>query len=384
MRIVAQIFAALFALLFVALMGLYVVIPRVVGEDFVRKQLSVAVESAIGRGVQFSALGFELFPPSLIAIGAVVGNAAMPLGRADRVELTPALAPLLVGVILIDSASVDGAEIDLVRTSSEIAFADATPIETNKTTQANRVARSDLAVRGLSLSGAKIRLEDRTVDPPLLWTLEKVRAGVFAEAPGAPIRFDLDAELAPGSRLTGNGCVAADGELESEFAFEAVNIATASPYFSADSGVAGWLTGSIRVNGRFDRPAIELTATLRDADLRLGEIALRGTLEIDATVRDVLGAPNGLVELDATAAELGYAGFFSKAPGTPARVVGRVTTDAGGSLAIDAWEFVMQDLDEQVRVEPGNSSRLAGRRPELGSGARKSALGLQECATVLN
>ena len=62
-------------------------------------------------------------------------------------------------------------------------------------------------------------------------------------------------------------------------------------------------------------PAIELTATLRDANLQLGEIALRGTLGVAVGIRDVLDAPSGLAELDATEAELGYANFFTKAPG---------------------------------------------------------------------
>jgi len=142
---------------------------------------------------------------------------------------------------------------------------------------------------------------------------------------------------------------------------DSVSIATASPYFAADAAVAGWLTGSIRVIGQTDQPAIALTATLREADLQLGNIALRGTLEVDATVRDVLAAPNGRVELDATEAELGYAEFFTKPPGTPARVVGRVTAGAGGALSIDAWEFVMKDLDGHVRAGAGDQSRLASR-----------------------
>ena len=41
---------------------------------------------------------------------------------------------------------------------------------------------------------------------------------------------------------------------------EAVEIATARPYFTADSSAGGLLTGSIRVTGRVESPAIELTA----------------------------------------------------------------------------------------------------------------------------
>jgi hypothetical protein len=126
------------------------------------------------------------------------------------------------------------------------------------------------------------------------------------------------------------------------------------------------LTGSLRVDGSIESPAIKLTATLRDADLQLGEIALRGTLEVEASIRDLRVAPRGLVDLDATEAELGYAGFFTKTPGIPARVTGQVTTGAEGLLAIDTWEFVMQGLDGQVRVGSRDRSRLAYRGVRIG------------------
>jgi uncharacterized protein involved in outer membrane biogenesis len=372
-RVIARICAALLALFFVAAIVLYVVVPRFVGEDVVRVRLSDATRSAIGRGIEFTTLKFEWFPPAVIGIGAVVGDEAMPLARAERIKLTPALASLLAGVLLIDSATVEGATIRLVRNRSQIAFADAGSVETNEAVAINRDARPDLALRGVSLSGAVITLEDRTVDPALVWMLRGVDASAFAEAVGSPIRIDLAGEIAPAGRLAGDGVVALDGELELEFEFESVAIATARPYFAADGDVGGLLTGSIRVSGNIESPAIELTATLREANLQLGEIALRGNLEVDASIRNVLDAPKGLVELDATEAELGYAGFFTKAPGTPARVVGKVTTGGGGSLAIDVWEFVMRDLDGQVRVGADNRFPLAHRRPELGVGLWKSA-----------
>ncbi len=63
----------------------------------------------------------------------------------------------------------------------------------------------------------------------------------------------------------------------------------------------------------------------------------------------------GRVEIDATAAELRYAQFFTKPPETPARVTGRLVERADGSLEIDAWEFAMQDLDAQI--QPGAAAR---------------------------
>jgi len=354
-RLAAGICVALIALLFIALIGLCVLLPRVAGEGVVGARLSEVTRSTIGREIEFRSLELKLFPPSVIAIGALIGDPSLPVASAERIELKPALAPMLAGLFVIDSAIVEGASIHLVRTPGEIALANAQIASTQRT------ARSDLAVRGLSLSGATITLDDRSIDPAAVWTLRDVTARVVAEALGSKVRFDLAGVLSPKGRLVGKGELAADGALQFEIGFDALSIDAARPYFAAGSDVEGSLTGSLRVAGTIDRPTIELDATLRDARLRLGEIALRGTLDVEARIRDLRGAAQGVVELDATHAELGYAGVFTKAPGTPARVIGEVTTGAAGSLAIEAWKFVMQDLDGHVRAEPRDRFRVADR-----------------------
>ncbi len=102
-----------------------------------------------------------------------------------------------------------------------------------------------------------------------------------------------------------------------------------------------------------------MDATLRDARLQLGDIALRGSLDIDATIDDAWSAPHGRVALDATLAELAYAEFFTKPPGTAATVVGLITTSRDGSPAIETWEFVMEDLDGHVRIRFGDRFQFA-------------------------
>jgi hypothetical protein len=42
-----------------------------------------------------------------------------------------------------------------------------------------------------------------------------------------------------------------------------------------------------------------------------------------------------------------YDDFFAKPPGTAARVSGTLSNDPNGWLAIDAWKFVMKDLDSR-------------------------------------
>lgn len=365
-RLAAGICAALIALLFIALIGICVLLPRVAGEQVVGARLSELTQSTIGRGVEFRSLEIELFPPSVIAIGALVGDRSTPVASAERIELKPALAPLLAGVFVIDSAIVEGAIVHLVRTPREIALANA------QIGSAARAARSDLAVRVLSLSGATITLEDRSIEPAAVWTLRDVTASVVAEVFGSQVRLELAGALPPTGRLVGKGEVAADGALQIELGFDALSIVAARPYFAAGSEVEGSLTGSLRVDGSIDRPAIELEATLRDARLRLGDIALRGNLDVEARIRDLRGAAQGIVELDATEAELGYAGVFTKAPGTSARVIGEVSTDPRGSLAIEAWRFVMQDLDGHVRAEPRDHFRLADRGPRVEPEAQPS------------
>jgi hypothetical protein len=208
---------------------------------------------------------------------------------------------------------------------------------------------TNIVLRSLLLRNATVTLDDRSVRPPVQWQLRDVEASAVAEILDTAVHLELAGEIATGGLVAASGDFTLGGEIDVELQFESLAIANARPYFASRSKVRGMLTGSVRASGNSADPKFELDATLRDAHLQLGDISLRGVVEVDGTIDDAWSAPHGRIELDATQAELSYAQFFTKPRGTPATVVGIISSNSDGSPAIEAWKFTMEDLDGQVR-----------------------------------
>ena len=303
-----------------------------------------------------------------------------PSARPERIALSIALVPLLAGYLVIDAAVVEDVHFLLLRTAGGLRWNGSKPAGLSLTEPMN------LALRRLELRGATITLDDRSVGPAVRWQLRGVEATAVVEALDSPVRLELVGEVTTGGRIVAGGNFTVGGDIDVELAFESFAIAAAKPYFESNSKVQGVLAGSIRARGNSANPKLELDATLRDARLQLGDIALRGIVKVDVSVDDAWGAPHGRIELDATRAELAYAQFFTKPAGTAATVVGIITADSDGSPVIEAWKFVMEDLDGHVRLrfrdriplamagtpawKVPDSARSGGRSRESGRPAR--------------
>jgi hypothetical protein len=368
-RVVTRIVGAAVLLGALLVVAVAVVLPRMLDTAAVRQQLADIAEPALGRRPEFQELEFQLFPPVLRMTDTTPAAGGDPSARPQRIELSIALPPLLAGVVLIDAAVVEDAQLVLLRTASGFQwdgsnFAHRDPSHPMK-----------IALRHLALRNTAIAIDDRSVRPSVRWQLRDVEATVVAESLDSPVRLALTGEVASGGRIVAGGSFSLAGDVDLQLEFAALAIAVARPYFESNSEVSGALTGSIRVRGSMENPTLELDATLRDARLQLGDISLRGILEVDARVDDARSAPRGKIELDATRAEVSYAQFFTKPPGTAATVVGIVSADRDGSPAIKAWKFSMKDLDGHVRIRFADRLRLAIAAIPAGKRARPARRG---------
>ncbi len=368
MRVVARVVGAALVLLVLMAAAVALVLPRLTDTAAVRQRLAELAAPALGRTPEFQHFEFRLFPPELLMIDVAPVAASDRSARPERIELTLALPPLLAGVVVIDLAVVEDARLSLVRTPGGVQWAG------SSSAQRGSADPMPIALRRLELRNTTIALEDRSVSPSVRWQLENVEATAIAEALDSPVRLEFAGDVVSGGRVTAEGDFNLGGDIDVGLEFESLAIAAAGPYFESNSSLQGALTGSIRVRGTTATPRLELDATLRDARLRLGDIKLRGDLEVEAIVDDAWAAPRGKIELDATQAELSYAQFFTKPPGTAASVVGIIRADKDGAAAIEAWKFVMEDLDGQVRVRFGDRFPLAmgatpaGERPDAARG----------------
>ncbi len=373
MRVALRIALALLALLAVALGALALLLPGIVRSDAVRLRIEQVARDALGREVGYADLDFALLPPSLVVREPSLAGPAPgspPLAVADRVVLRIALAPLLARVVVVDSLVVAGATVRLRRTAeglelpapqtaSGAAAGDLPAPGSPPAGEADEASSGvvDLAVRSLSLRDARILLEDLAVEPSVTWELRDLQVDARATSLSDPIALEASARLDSGGTLEAGGTATLEGSLDLVVRLADVALSPAQPYLGRGSELEGTLRGRVALRGTAGSPLTSADLTLSQAVLRLDEIGLQGEVGIRAELAGSDG-PTGSFDLDATAAELRYGPFFTKPPGTRARLSGRVVPGAGGGLDVDDLKLHVKDFEAQGKVSLGPPARV--------------------------
>ena len=356
---------ALLALALLAIAGIaaVLVLPRLVESDEVRSRIQRAARDATGRTLAYDRLEFGLFPPSLRVLGASVSGAApgdQALLEAQAVSLRVELLPLLAGAVVIDSLVIDAATLRLERGPAGIvlprppepsASESSRPAPGKPAPEDGSGPSFTLGVRSVELRDATLRLADRAVRPAVDWQLEDLDGTARGTSLSDPIAIDLGGRLASGGELRAEGSVTTAGELDLTLVLDALQVAPFAPYLGSDAQMSGALSGEVKLRG----PAAALDSLVadlsgRDVRFRQGDSALAGDLTLRADVATPTGAAAGSFEVDATPASLAVGGGFTKPPGVPARVTGRIVPGADGALAIDDVRLVIRNLEATGRV----------------------------------
>jgi len=331
--------AAAFALL------LGVGFPRLIREEALRE----SVGAAVGREFRYASLELAYFPPRIILDSPTLGGVD-GFFRADRAVMRISLLPLLARVVLVDSASIEGAVLQIVRSAGGVALmpspdstAASMSVPGSSVAPRERAAMR-FAVRSLHIPDALLVLEDRTVSPPIRWELRNSQLQLQMKLLELRPSFTISGEFSTGGHVVAEGEVTASGEVDASVRLEEVSIAPGRSYFASGTEVDGALSGTIDTSGS----RVEFELALKEGRLTLGQISLRGLLAITGKIDRQTFPSHGQVEVDATAAELRFGEFFTKPPGTRGLVRGLVTSDAEGALTIDAWKFEMDDFDGRV------------------------------------
>jgi hypothetical protein len=315
-----------------------VAFPWLIGEEAFRD----SVAAALGRELRYASFDLEYFPPRIILEAPTLGGVDVT-ARSDRAVLNVSLIPMLARIVLVDSAEIEGAVVhvlrsgDGVRLTSELADAGTGAASRNR-------ASMRFAVRALTIPSARLVFEDRTVSPPLRWELRDATLELQMDAFELRPRFAIAGEIATGGRVAAEGEVKESGAVDAEVRLDAVLIAPGRAYFASEVEFDGALTGRITASG----PHVEFDLDLSDGRLTLGQIDLRGRLKITGKIDRETRPSQGLVEVDATAAELQFGDVFTKPPGTRGLVRGQVKSDLKGALTIDAWKFEMDEFEGRV------------------------------------
>ncbi len=292
--------AAVAVLLLVAVGVLAFALPRLAKSDAARARIQEATRSVLGLELGYADLDFGLLPPSLVVVDpALLSDAESdPVARAERVALRVQLLPLLRRQLEVQSLSVDGLALNLVRDADGFALPGMakreTPAEPSEPSDGSPAPAESagivLGIRTISLRDASFTIEDRTVSPATKSRLD-----------------DVDVSF----RSSGSG-------------------------------------GERRVTG---------TLSVPDADLALDGFAVRGPFEAEIASDDML-AGTGEFELDASAAALRYGADFTKPAGVEATVRGLLVTDADGALGADDLEIVVKNLVATGSLRTGADTQL--------------------------
>jgi len=359
MRSALRALAAVAALLVAALAALAVLLPRLVDRPEVRARIEAAARDATGRELSYESLRAGVFPPAIEVVKAALAGEtadAPPLFEADRVALRLALLPLLDRVIVIDRLKIEGARVRVVRAQAPsmpaaVGLA-ATPGAA--TPNAEPVASSPgtlLGVLAIEVEDGRLTLEDRSVSPPVLLVLDDIDARAWATSSGEPIRFEATLRLESGGSVALQGTATPGGAIDAEATLERVEAKPFSAYLGNGRSIAGLLGGSIHASGPATAPAI-VNAKLRleDAVVALDAVRLSGKLGLSASLASTQGLLGGPFEIDATEADLAYAGAFHKPPGTAATTSGTLKARAGGGFDVEELRVKIKNFEAHGSV----------------------------------
>jgi hypothetical protein len=359
MRSVLRALAAVAALLVAALAALAVLLPRLVDRPEVRARIEAAARDATGRELSYEALRAGIFPPAIEVVKpALAGETAgaPPLFEADRVALRLALMPLLDRAIVIDRLKIEGARARVVRApppvtpaAAESVAAPATPAPRGEPVASKPGAL--FGVRTIDVENGRLSLEDRSVSPPVLLELDDIDAKVRATSSDAPFRFEATLRLESGGAIALQGTATAGGEVDAEATLERVEAKPFTAYLGHGRSIAGLLGGSIHASGPATAPAkVDAKLRLEDAVVALDAVRLSGKLGLSASLASSQGLLGGPFEIDATEADLAYAGAFHKPPGTAATTSGTLQERAGGGFDVEELRVKIKNFEAHGSV----------------------------------
>jgi AsmA protein len=215
-----------------------------------------------------------------------------------------------------------------------------------------------LAVGQIELRDSRLLLDDRTVQPPMVWELSELEARARGWALDAPLDVEASAALGSGGRLHVTGTARLDGVIDLQARLDEVSLEPASRYLAPGQRVAGALSGTLAARGPAASPeAIRAELQLDGAQVQFADVTLSGPVSLRANLDGGLERGSGRFAVDATQAEVRYGDAFHKPQGRAAQMTGSIALSEQG-VALDGVELTLHNLQADARVRTGKRTRV--------------------------
>lgn len=200
-KIIGYLVGGVVALLVIAI----VAITLFVDANEYRDQISQVVKKETGRELQIKGnLKYSLFPWVGLSIGeTTLGNAAgfgdTPFAHFSQIDVKVKLLPLLSKKIEMDTVSVDGMQLNLMRNSKgqsnwdDLSKASAGKKETERKTGHEATELAGIAVNGIDIKNARLSWDDRQQNQK--YVVDKIRLHTDAISADKPMNLDAGFEL---------------------------------------------------------------------------------------------------------------------------------------------------------------------------------------------
>ena len=361
------------AVLVVVLAAFFV--PRLLDRPEVRARISSGAREFTGRELSWERLDVAWLPPAFEVIGARLEPAAheAPI-LAERVALRVSPWPLFAGVIAIDSLTVEGVSVEVVRTRDGIALPFALPEQgdardepAEPAVDASADAGGDgtgapisLAVRRVSARDIRIAVHDRSLAEPatLSWVIDEARATGGA-SPDAPIPFSFAGTLDGGGRFDGSGSASLAGDWKLAVAVAGLELAPLAPWVpeTAIEGRADVEIEAAGDGGDLSRATLKLAGHALRAVRDDLEVAGDVPLSWSATARPE-GGLEGPLSVDLTAARVSRGDTFRKPAGDALAIEGPLAWDGNGAFRLGPARVELPGVVATVSVETAPATVL--------------------------
>jgi len=349
-------------LLVLAGAGLAVYLPRLVARPEVQQRIASAAKDATGRDLHYARLAVGLLPPRLVVEQpSLTDPAGAPPIRAERISLRLALAPLLARAVVVDRVQIDGAQLVARRTAQGIEIPGwkgkaAVSAEPSPGAEPAAPGGFAVAVRELALRNTRLSLEDRSVEPPVTWSLEGLDAHARGIAPDQPIPFSLKAQLASGGALEAAGQFSLGGSFDADLQLTDLPLAPLAPY-AEGMHLDGTAQLDVVAQGsaeRLEKLSIHLDIAARD--IAQGETHVQGALPLHVELAGPTNALAGSFELDAAGAEITSGEVFHKPSGALLAAKGRIRL--APTLLLDDVALRLASMTARLHVASGRYTRI--------------------------